>query len=336
MIRLENQTEISKSVLHKLVNHVTWLLFLIVVSLGLCQIAYAKNCLYVSSYHAGNKWNDGIERGLDKVLAGKCTVDKFYMDTKRNKGKAFARKMALAAKKHIEVTKPDIVIACDDNASKYLIKPYYKDATLPFVFCGINWTTKEYGYPYRNVTGMVEISPIQPLQKVVRNIVSKVKNGVFISADVLSQRKDYERYKKDYANNSISIRGVFVKNLLEWKKAYKRAQQADFVIIGNNAGIGDWDETNAVQYVKQHAKVFSVTNHQWMMPYSMFAMTKIPEEQGEWAAQLALSILAGEKPVNLPVISNRRWNIYVNPALLEKASITLPPHLLNKSVKVGD
>lgn len=335
MLKCEDLITDNRSVLYKCVSKMAWMFVLAVVYLGQSQIAFAANCLYVSSYHAGNKWNDGIERGLDKVLAGKCAVDKFYMDTKRNKDKDFALKMALEAKKHIEATKPDVVIACDDNASKYLIKPYYKDAGLPFVFCGINWTTKEYGFPYSNVTGMVEISPIRPLQKVVREVVKPAKDGVFISADVLSQRKDYERYKKDYAKNGIVIRGVFVKTLQEWKQAYKDAQQADFVVIGNYAGLADWDESSVVQYVKQHAKVFSVTNHQWMMPYSMFAMTKIPEEQGEWAAQLALSILDGEKPANLPVVSNRRWNLYVNPDLLAKAGITLPANLINKSVKVG-
>ena len=43
------------------------------------------------------------------------------------------------AKAEIDAFKPDVVIAADDNASKYLIEPYFKDAALPFVFCGVNW-----------------------------------------------------------------------------------------------------------------------------------------------------------------------------------------------------
>lgn len=296
--------------------------------------SYAANCLYVSSYHKGNKWNDGIERGLDKNLAGECQLDKFYMDTKRNKDKEFAKKMALSAKTYIEDTRPDIVIACDDNASKYLIKPYFKDAALPFVFCGINWTAKEYGYPYQNVTGMIEISPIRPLKKVVGQMVKDAKTGTFLSADVFSQRKDYERYRKEYAKSNIEIRGVFVKNLAEWKKAYVEAQAGDFLVIGNYAGLGDWDETEAVKFVEERSQKFSVTNHEWMMPYSMFAMTKIPEEQGEWAADLALTILDGEKPGDIPITANRRWNLYANPTLLTRANLQLPPQLMMRSVKV--
>jgi hypothetical protein len=48
-------------------------------------------CLYVSSYHAGYEWNDGIERGLHSSLQNRCELRKFYMDGKRNLGEAFAK-----------------------------------------------------------------------------------------------------------------------------------------------------------------------------------------------------------------------------------------------------
>jgi hypothetical protein len=31
--------------------------------------------------------------------------------------------------------------------------PFFKNASLPFVFCGINWDSTEYGLPCENVTG---------------------------------------------------------------------------------------------------------------------------------------------------------------------------------------
>ena len=42
---------------------------------------FASTCLYVSSYHKGYEWSDGIEQGIATVLKGKCKLDKFYMDT---------------------------------------------------------------------------------------------------------------------------------------------------------------------------------------------------------------------------------------------------------------
>ena len=120
-------------------------------------------CLYVGSYHAGYHWNDRIEQGLERSLKGVCEVHRFYMDTKRNKGAPFAEGKAEEAKALIDKLRPDVVIACDDNASKYLVVPHLKGSAVPVVFCGVNWTVEPYGYPFPNVTGMIEVAPVRPL-----------------------------------------------------------------------------------------------------------------------------------------------------------------------------
>lgn len=100
------------------------------------------------------------------------------MDTKRNKSDDFIKEVALKAKNIIETFKPDVVIAADDNASKYLIEPYYKNASLPFVFCGVNWDASVYGYPYRNVTGMVEVAGAKKLVDLLKDFVKGGKVGL--------------------------------------------------------------------------------------------------------------------------------------------------------------
>ena len=313
---------------------IVWLLSVICF-----QTAYAaeKTCLYVASYHKGYEWNDGIEKGVETVLNGKCKLDKYFMDTKRNKGEEYYKKSALAAKGYIEKIKPDIVIASDDNASKYLVMPYYRDKELPFVFCGINWTVKPYQYPYKNATGMIEVAPIRPLLKEIKNVSESSSTGIYLSADVLTEHKDYERYRKIYEKEGVQLKGIFAKTMAEWKQEFITAQSSgiDFIILNNNSGINDWNEEEAKQIALEHSKVFSVTNYDWMMPYTMFAMTKLPEEQGEWAAAVALDILDGASPDSIPVVANRRWNMFVNTALLDQAGIKLPSHLIHKAIKTG-
>jgi hypothetical protein len=82
------------------------------------------------------------------------------------------------------------------------------------------------------------------------------------------------------------------------------------------------------------AQLLTLTNHEWMMPYTMLGFTKVPEEQGEWAAQTALHILAGVAPASIPIVPNRKWDIWVNTALLRTAGIHLPKLLLQKAKKV--
>ena len=146
-----------------------WLWYLL-LSLGLvveCALlpraAIAVRCLFISSYHQGYKWSDGVERGIRNTIGQQCELKQFDMNTKRNKDQSYIEQKALEAKALIEAWRPDVVITADDNAAKYTIKPFYKDHVIPFVFCGINWTVEEYGFPYQNVTGMIEIAPIEPL-----------------------------------------------------------------------------------------------------------------------------------------------------------------------------
>ncbi len=298
--------------------------------------AQAATCLYVSSYHHGYEWNDGIEQGIERVLAGKCELKKFYMDTKRNDTPAFGKEMALKAKRYIEVLKPDVVIACDDPASTYLVAPYYKDATLPIVFCGINQSVTPYGFPYSNVTGMIEISPIKPLLKEIKNTLKRVKHGVYLAPDSMSQHREFELNRETYAQEGIEITPIFVKNMAQWEAGYKKAQSSEFLIIGNNGGIEDWDNARAAAIAGKLTGRLSVTNYEWMVDYAILAMTKLADEQGEWAALTALSILNGSKPSQLPIVTNRKWNIYVNLTLLGKGDVELSPRIVHKAIKIGE
>ena len=315
--------------------HIAALLGLVLLVQPPAHAAPPARCLFVSSYHAGYEWNDGIERGMDGVLQGRCEVRKFYMDGKNHLDAEFAKAKAIEAKALIDKWKPDIVIAADDNASKYLVMPYLKNKSLPVVFCGLNWTAEPYGYPYRNATGMIEIGPIEPLVAEVRAVVKNARRGVFLSADEITQHKEYAMGREIYGRQGIELSHTAVRTMAEWEAGYAAAQtQADFIVIGNNAGIRDWDNERARRYAHEHGRRFSVAYLEWMAPYAMLTMAKIADEQGEWAAKVALLILDGTPPAKIPVVANRRWNMYVNPGLLKKSGQRLSPEVLRKAVKV--
>jgi len=161
---------------------------------GLATASFAESalprCLYVSSYHSGYDWSDGVERGIRSTLKGKCELRQLYMDTKRKRS---PENIAAAVTESIEAIKswkPDVVITSDDNAAKHLIVPHYSESNLPFVFNGVNWTVEEYGFPFHNVTGIVEVAPIEPmLLEAIK--ISGGTNGVYIGAETLTEEKNY-------------------------------------------------------------------------------------------------------------------------------------------------
>lgn len=307
--------------------------YFLVFAVIICSTpAMADKCLYVSSYHKGYEWNDGILAGFKKTLNKRCEIKIIYLDTKRNPKEEWARWRSKEAIKIIDQYKPDIIIAVDDNASRYLVMPYLKNADIPVVFCGINWSMKEYGYPYKNTTGMVEVAPIKPLVKQLIQLLPDVKNGIFISSDVLSEHKDYQYYKKIFADEQIKFTSAFVKNFREWVDKYKHSQQYDFIFLGNNAGINDWYKAEALRVVHKYTKKISVTTYKWMLPYSAMAYSKVPEEQGDWAARVVISILDGVEPEQIPVINNRLWDMWLNPHIIKKINLKIP-YLIYKRAK---
>ncbi|MDQ6968896.1 MAG: ABC transporter substrate binding protein [Mariprofundus sp.] len=310
------------------------LLFIVSISIP-ASAAGSKRCLYINSYHSGYAWSDGIEAAIKTELAGHCQLTIFRMDTKRNTSTAFGKQKALEAKKLIESLHPDVVIASDDNASKYLIAPYYKNSNLAIVFCGINWTAKAYGYPYNNATGMIEVSAIKALLHKAREILGSVHTVAFIAAKgVRTDEKEYAWMAKTYARSHVKVIPYYAANMAAWEQAYRAAQASDMIVLNNIAGIKNWHRDRAIAYAAKYAHKLTVSTYDFMAQYSMLAMTKIASEQGNWAAQVAIRLLQGKKANSIPVVANRRFNMFVNLPLLQNTDIKLPDSILFKAIKV--
>ncbi|WP_353571248.1 ABC transporter substrate binding protein [Candidatus Albibeggiatoa sp. nov. BB20] len=270
-----------------------------------------KKLLYVDSYHADYVWSEGIEQGMRQVLESTgIEIKVIRMDTKRNREEAFKLQAGLDVKALIDSYQPDVVIASDDSASKYVIQPYYKDADIPFVFCGVNWDASVYGFPYKNVTGMVEISLLQPLLKQLSRYAKGTRLGI-LSMDAYSEKRAISIYKEQF---QIQFdKEVYVNSFAEWKAAYIKLQdQVDQLLLVTPQNMQGWDTYLAAEFVLEHTQIPTGTTQKSMMPFTTIGLVKIPQEQGEWAAQAALKILAGQAPNDIPIEKNKRGKLLIN------------------------
>ena len=55
--------------------------------------------------------------------------------------------------------RPDAVITSDDNAQEYFATKLRNTST-PVIFCGVNADPSKYGFPARNVSGIIERSSL--------------------------------------------------------------------------------------------------------------------------------------------------------------------------------
>lgn len=308
----------------------------IIISL-FCISIYASNlpkCVYISSYHQGFSWSDGIEDSIKKVLKNKCEVYQFNMDTKRNKTESFKKSQALLAKKFIDDIKPSVVITSDDNAAKYLVSRYYKNSNIPFIFCGINWSAKKYGFPYKNLTGILEVLPINELFKLASQIVDG-KNAIFIGDNTITDKKDLKRFQEYSKSVNIKLDYKLVDNISQWKNIYLKAQKDyDFIILGHNAAIKDWNDKEIKEFVYKHTKKLSLTTYNWMMKFTTLGLTILPSEQGDWAANTALAVIDGYHIKDIAITTNKKWDIWLNTTIQKNSNIKIPRHIRYKAKKV--
>ena len=292
-------------------------------------------CVYVSSYHRGYSWSDGVERGLREALGERCRLVQFDMDTKRRRSEADIRTAAADAAALIGRLAPDVVITSDDNAARHLIVPHLRGGEVPVVFSGINWTVEEYAFPASNVTGIVEVAPIRPMLREALTIAPDSQRAVYIGARTLTEQKNFERISEAAASFGVTLDSLLVDSLAAWKEAHDSAQDHDFLVIGSHSGIDDWDIEEASAHALAHGRRPSLTNHEWMMPVSAIGYTKLPEEHGERAALTALAILDGTAAADIPMVVNRKWDSWINTALAEVIETPLPERLVRKAKQVS-
>ncbi|AUI68023.1 ABC transporter substrate-binding protein [Beggiatoa leptomitoformis] len=295
------------------------------------DVSTDKKILYIDSYHPEYEWSQGVLNGIRQTLAMQAphvVLDTFYMDTKRNSDEAFIQKMAVQVRDKIATFKPDVVIACDDNAMKYVVMPYYKDADLPFVFCGVNWDASIYELPYRNVTGMVEIALIGQIIQHIRQYATGDRIG-YLAENSPVARKNVEYEEKLF--NIHYEHAYFVNNIEELKEKFIQLQtEVDMMIIDNVSGIKglDLNKADFSHFVVENTKIPSGSDLTWNADYCLIALGKVAEEQGEWTTETALKILAGAKPSDIPIVQNKRGKLYINLKLGNKLRIPFNPALL--------
>ncbi len=291
-----------------------------------------KKVMFIDSYHEGYAWSDGITRGVKTALDGSGVELKVVrLDTKRNTSDDFKKEAALKAKAEIEAFKPDVVIAADDNAAKFLIEPYFKNDKLPFVFCGLNWDAAVYGMPYSNTTGMVEVTPIPQLIDQLKPYAKGSRLGM-IAPDLLTARKEAENYKKVFG---YDVTAYYAKDLEDWKKGFLELQgQVDMLIVDSDGGLYNDKADELRAFVESNTKIPTGSAYDFMAPLALISYAKVAEEQGLWSGGAALEILDGAAPNTIAIVQNKEGSLIINARIAKALGVNIAYELIASADKV--
>lgn len=306
----------------------------IILAMFLClNDVYASNRIFwLDSYHPGYAWTDALGEAITGRLQGSDVELKvFHMDTKRNKSKSYVTRIAEDAVNEIKAFKPQVVIASDDAASKYVVMPYFKNASLPFVFCGINHSADRYGYPYRNVTGILEMDPVDKLIFVMSRFGPVGRVG-YLSEDGTTGRVNGAFYKTQLR---AECSAYYVGTFQEWQNVFRRAQkEVDVLIIGNTSAIQNWNDNKAKEFVMRETKILTGTVYDFLADLAFISCIKMPEEQGNWAAKTALDIINGASIDSIPIATPKSFKLFLNMKIADVLGKKFPRSYLKKADKI--
>ncbi len=307
-----------------------------------------QRVLVVYSYHQGYEWNDGLEKGIHDVFNGTgVELKDYFMDTKRNTSiqfKAAAGKEACAI---IDSWKPDVVIACDDNAQIFVTQKYIGKKPY-FIFCGVNADPADYGFPASNITGILQRTQFNLSLAYLRQILPHVKKIAIISDDdatSIAELQDIQREKSDTVEitdfKSISDFVTWKKRIIEYNQAYKN-HEIDALCILNYHTIREDPEISRSMLPKD---VMYWTKNNCIVPTMgmrdfaiadgvLCGVVESSEDHGREAAAYAAALLKGVDIKNLPVKISGTGLTMVNLDTAKRLGVSIPESALREAKKV--
>jgi basic membrane protein A len=303
-----------------------------------------KKVLLIFSYHPEHPWVIEETRGVEDIFKDKgVETEKFYLDTKRNTSAEWKKKVSEDAVKKIAEFKPDLVIVFDDNACE-LVAMKYAGKALPFVFCGMNCDPEDYGFPAENIAGVVERQYINGTLDLLKQLVPDVKKAAIITDNSPTSHGFVTRIEKTALPVEIS-ECYTTDDFDAWKAKVKELQpEVDAIGLFTYHTIKDPAKAGEISLPPEDVLNWTLRNSK--LPEFAFldftvkggalcGVTLSGYEQGKAAAEIAIEILEGKKPADIPIKCPEKGNPMVNERRAEELDITVPTDIV-KEVELID
>lgn len=296
--------------------------------------------LILHSYDEKYIWTNLLDNSLEVSLKKRRHIRNkvFYMNSKHHYNKA----TEFSTKKVINQYNPDIIVAFDDNAQKFLSE-YYLNSKIKIVFAGVNGGVEKYGYiGNKNISGIFERKPVKGIKFVLSSLNQAQKidhhNILLLGSKTRSFGQDVLFLKnQDWGKFNFSHHSV--DTFAKWK-AFILAidpQKVHYLLLSSYRNL--IDETSASHTV-QHVnfkKVIEWTLENAKVPLlgvNIFsAQDGIPIAVGSSAyeqVETALSIVDEiieqglKKPINIAYKYPKFYSISINKTTIDKLKYNMP------------
>jgi ABC-type uncharacterized transport system substrate-binding protein len=177
----------------------------------------------------------------------------------------------------------------------------------------VNRSAEQYGLPTANVTGMIEVVPVEQALAEVLRAFPRAKKLLVVSEDSTSERSNPRLLGAKYRALGFEPSYALMSDFVAWKRESNTAQHdTDVTYVPTNGAIAGWNKDEAAGWVRERIRKPVFTCDDFMVPYAAFGLTKVAREQGEWAPAAAVKILRGLKPSEIPAAENTQVRCFLN------------------------
>ena len=295
-----------------------------------------QRVLLVQSYHTGYEWTDSITRGVRMALPlNEVSLEVFYMDTKRHSDEKWKIQLGAEARRIVSDWNPAVVIAADDNAQAFFAKHYVGDERVSLVFCGVNNEPEDYGYPAKNITGVLERPHFTSCLEYFQRIMPSATR-IAIVTDNSETSRGALRYMREIPEGMTLVSQQIPSTLDEWQVAIRECQaQADAIVVYNYHTLTVPEKITSVPA----SEVMEWTLKNSTLPLIGFLAFSMDEgalcgyaesgvEQGREAGKMARRILQGERPADIPIAIAVEGQSIVNLKTARRLGIVVPDDVI--------
>ena len=294
----------------------------------------AYKVLVVMSYEDDYLWTSEIREGIEQAFGNSAELNFFYMNTKKELSKGPQR--AEEAYQLYLKLQPDGVIAADDNAQSMFVVPYLRNKVkTPVMFCGVNGDPEHYGYPAKNVSGILERYHFEETIALNRQLDERIKRFVFMSKDSPTADMEELQLNRLIEENKLSSELVAFLRPRTRQQVLDMAREsrgkADLMIVGSLQGVTDEAGEPLIE-IDVLAEVFrafnkpsGAINAYTVKRGALAAVIKTGQEQGKVASRMLLRAMQGTPLSELPITRNYRGSRMINVTTMKQLGIVPKP-----------
>jgi len=297
------------------------------------QTATHQRVLVINSYHQGFKWTDDLVRGIKNVFAQSASkVDLFieYMDTKRYPPADVVEQFAAMLEIKYRKRPVDLIICSDNNAFNFLKAQAARILPgVPVVFCGVNFFKPDDIAGLTNFTGVSEETDFRATLKLALRLHPDTEKVLIIDDTTTTGKRLRKKLEKILPafTSRVTVELLDDISMSDLQRKLAMLPQRSLVLYtlffrDADGTFFEYDES--ARLISEASKVPVYGTWDFSLGFGIVGgRLTSGYAQGETASRLAVRILHGEKPAEIPVVMDSPNRYMFDFAQLKRFGIDL-------------